>query len=428
MIQKVRRKFIMLSTACLAIVLIFCLGLLVIVNFNQATRERNRVMDILVTNNGQLTPSNSGKVVGNRNNPLSRNFSPGQGNPESVYQYRYFTVMDVNGDGKNLQVMKGQKNYRLSTKQKKQAAQEVLEKNRRNNQIRLAGSFYKYEIVTNPDGQRMVIFLNTSLIYARSWYLLRVSTLLGAGTLVIFALILGFLSNKAIKPIAAAYKKQREFITNAGHELKTPLAIISANTEMEEMLGNKSEWTESTKQQTKRLTDLINQLISMSRIGEHGDLVLAKVNFSELTEENSKSFSSMMKSDNLDYQINIQPNLSVMAEKRSLGEVVNILLDNAHKYCLENGKVVVDLHRSTLNRNVILKVSNSFKNDKKIDYNHFFERFYREDESHNNKKSGFGIGLSMAKDIVTAFNGKIDVNYDNNTQMISFIVTLKIAK
>lgn len=168
MIQKVRRKFIMLSTACLAIVLIFCLGLLVIVNFNQATRERNRVMDILVTNNEQLTPSNSGKVVGNRNNPLSRNFSPGQGNPESVYQYRYFTVMDLDGDGKNLQVMKGQKNYRLSTKQKKQAAQEVLEKNRRNNQIRLAGSFYKYEIVTNPNGQRMIIFLNTSLIYARS--------------------------------------------------------------------------------------------------------------------------------------------------------------------------------------------------------------------------------------------------------------------
>lgn len=428
MIQKVRRKFILLSTSCLAIVLFFCLGLLVFFNFSQARRESDQVMDTLIQNEGQLTPGNSQGVIGNRDNPISRNFAPGQGNPESVYQYRYFTVIDEDGDGTNLKVMKGQKIYHVTNKQKIAAVKRVLKDSKRNNHILLADNVYRYAIVTNTSGQRMVIFLNTSLIYARSWYLLRMATILGIITLIIFALILAILSNRAIKPVAAAYRKQREFITNAGHELKTPLAIISANTEMEEMLGNKSEWTESTKQQTKRLTDLINQLISMSRIGETGDLVLSKVNFSEITEDSAKSFSSLMQSDSIDYQISVQQGLYVMAESRSLGEVVNILIDNAHKYCLENGKVEVDLHKSTLNRNAILRVSNSFKSDKKIDYSNFFERFYREDESHNSKKSGFGIGLSMAQSLVNAFNGKIEVNYDNNKQMINFVVQLKLTK
>ena len=100
-------------------------------------------------------------------------------------------------------------------------------------------------------GQTMVVFLNETLIYNRFWLLFRVAVVLGIGSLIVFAVVLILVSGRTIKPIVDNYHKQQEFITNAGHELKTPVAVISANTEMEEMLGNNSEWNESTKEQVK---------------------------------------------------------------------------------------------------------------------------------------------------------------------------------
>ncbi|MBI1696292.1 signal transduction histidine kinase [Lactobacillus crispatus] len=111
----------------------------------------------------------------------------------------------------------------------------------------------------------LVIFLNETLIYQRFWIMLRLEIALGAAALIIFSLVLILVSGKAIKPIKDTYRKQHEFITNVGHELKTPLAVIAANKEIEEMLGNNSEWNQSTKEQVERLTKLINRLISLAR-------------------------------------------------------------------------------------------------------------------------------------------------------------------
>lgn len=133
--------------------------------------------------------------------------------------------------------------------------------------------------------------MNETLIFNRFWLLFRVALVLGLGALIVFALVLILVSGKAIKPTIDAYHKQQEFITNAGHELKTPLAVISANTEMEEMLGNNSEWNESNKEQVAKLTKLINRLISLARAGETGELTLSKVSFSEIVEETTKDLN-----------------------------------------------------------------------------------------------------------------------------------------
>lgn len=424
MIQKFRWKFIRVSVISLAIVLLVSMGAMITVSFVQAKNESNQVMTRLIQNNGQLTPANSRTIVGDPKNPFSKNFSAGQGNPDAIFQYRYFTVI-VDQD-QQYKINRQQNIYRLTNNKIIKAVQKTIENKDKSGEIKLVDNVYRYQVVNQADGSKMIIFLNTSLIYARSWYLLKIGTILVLGALLVFAFVLVLLSKKAIEPIISAYKKQQQFITNAGHELKTPLAIISANTEMQEMLGQDSEWTESTKEQTKRLTRLINHFLSMAKMGETGNLVLSKINYSEVVQNSSKSFSSMMKNDHLAYQVAIQEGIFVKAEKRSLEEVVNILLDNAHKYCLPNGTVKVKLRKSKLGQSAILIVSNSFKEDKKIDYANFFERFYREDESHNSKKSGFGIGLSMAQELVHVFGGKIEVNYNN--EMINFMVTLKIAK
>ncbi|MCT7689474.1 MAG: HAMP domain-containing histidine kinase, partial [Lactobacillus crispatus] len=161
-------------------------------------------------------------------------------------------------------------------------------------------------------------------------------------------------------------------------------------TEMEEMIGKSDEWTESTKEQVERLTMLINQLISLARMSEKDELILERVNFSDSVKRAANSFKSLIQKDGKNYDIEIEPDLFVNGEKQSLYELVNILIDNANKYCDEAGRVSVNLNKGSLGRNAILQVKNSFKDGKSINYNKFFERFYRSDESHNSQKGGFG--------------------------------------
>lgn len=196
---------------------------------------------------------------------------------------------------------------------------------------------------------------------------------------------------------------------------------------MEEMLGNNSEWNESNKEQVAKLTKLINRLILLARTGEMGELTLSKIDFSKIVEETTKDFKSVMKKNDLVYQVSVREGLNVLAEKHTLAEIVNILLDNAQKYCDPHGKIQVKLTKGgTLSKYAVLRVENTYREGKGKDYSHFFDRFYRDDKSHNSKKGGFGIGLAMAQELVEAFHGKISAHHKGED--IVFTVSLKIAK
>lgn len=424
MIQKFRWKFIGTSVAALLIVLLITLGSLVGITRIQNQNEVDRVLNTLVKNEGHLSPRNAQPVFGNQNDPINRNFLAGKYNPEAVYQYRYFSVT-VDSSGR-VHVINDNNVYKVKNTQIESITRRTLANHDKQGSIKAGQNQYAYRIATNSTGQTLIIFLNETLIYQRFWLIFRVALVLGIGALVVFALVLILVSGKAIKPITDTYHKQQEFITNAGHELKTPLAVISANTEMEEMLGNDSEWNQSTKEQVDKLTKLVNRLISLARAGETGELTLSKVNFSEIVEHSAQDFKSIMKKDDLTYQISVREGLNVIAEKHSLAEIVNILLDNARKYCDPHGKVRVELTKGTWSKNVVLRVSNTYREGKNINYNHFFDRFYREDESHNSKKGGFGIGLAMARELVEVFRGKISVSHKGDD--IVFSVSLKSVK
>ena len=423
MIQKFRWHFIFLSITSLLIVLIFSFGGLLGITYHQNRSEEERVMTALVKNNGGLTPRNASPVLGEEgglNNSLLR----GPYNPEQVFQYRYFTVQ-VNPNGQlTLQNNDGKNRVNQDLVFKK--SQQIIDKNNKSGRVRIDDNIYAYRQSKTKTGQKIIIFLNETLIFNRYWTLLRVSVFFGMAALVVFALILILLSGKAIKPIVETYNKQKEFITNAGHELKTPLSIISANTEMEEMLGDNSEWNQSTKEQVARLQNLINRLIEVSRTKEKSDLTLSRINFSEVVAKDARSFKSIMEKRHLHYNVDVASDLYVNAELHSLSEVVNVLLDNAAKYCDANGNVNVSLQRSRLGKMAVLKVSNSFANGKRVDYRRFFDRFYRGDQSHNSKKKGFGIGLAMINDIVQLFGGKITVHWKD--EVIYFNVNLKLVK
>ena len=425
MIQKFRWKFIGTSVAALFVVLLLTLGGLVWVTHVQSQNEVDRVLTALVKNEGRLSPKNAKPAFGDQRDPINRNFLGGQYNPEAVYQYRYFAVMI--DESHRVHVINDNNVYKVNNSKIQNITRAALENGDKSGVVALGQNQYDFRVAKNSTGETMIVFLNETLIFNRFWLLFRVALVLGLGALIVFALVLILVSGKAIKPTVDAYHKQQEFITNAGHELKTPLAVISANTEMEEMLGNNSEWNESNKEQVAKLTKLINRLISLARTGEMGELTLSKIDFSKIVEETTKDFKLVMKKNDLVYQVSVREGLNVLAEKHTLAEIVNILLDNAQKYCDPHGKIQVKLTKGgTLSKYAVLRVENTYREGKGKDYSHFFDRFYRDDKSHNSKKGGFGIGLAMAQELVEAFHGKISAHHKCDD--IVFTVSLKIAK
>ena len=239
--------------------------------------------------------------------------------------------------------------------------------------------------------------------------------------LVLFIIAMSRYSRKLVRPFVENDEKQKRFITNASHELKTPLAVIAANNEMAEAVSGKTKWTESTTRQVKRLQSLIENLVVLTRLDEMNDIVLTDIDYSALVSETAEPFRSVIESAGRKYECRIEPGIHVNGERRTLQQIVSVLLDNAAKYCDEEGIVSIRLTRK--GKGSLLSVSNTYEEGKDVDTSRFFERFYRQDESHNSGKSGFGIGLSMAKEMTERMNGRMEVGYREG--IITFSVELQ---
>ena len=239
---------------------------------------------------------------------------------------------------------------------------------------------------------------------------------------IVYVVVMIPFSKKLIKPFVENDEKQKRFITNASHELKTPLAVIKANTEMTETVGGKTKWTESTQRQLDRLQTLIEDLVVLSRADEMKDENITDVDLSAIVSDCAEEFRGVAEGSGRSFDTRITPDISVKGDRRSLQHVISVLVDNAVKYCDEKGSVKVTLEGLTRGRGAKATVSNTYAEGANVDISRFFERFYRQDESHNSEKAGFGIGLSMAKEIVEKMKGKMKVDYSGDT--ISFTVEI----
>ena len=237
--------------------------------------------------------------------------------------------------------------------------------------------------------------------------------------LLITLILVRIFSNKLIQPEIENSERQRQFITNASHELKTPLAVIRANTELLEVTGGENEWTKSTLNQVDHLNGLIQNLVMISRAEEKEDTSqLISINASEAVEQTIKPYEAVATKSGMQLSLEIDKDVMVLADESKLRQLATILIDNAIKYCDEGGKVSVVLNQVKKNR-IKLVVSNSYASGKDVDFNLFFDRFYREDKSHNIDKGGYGIGLSIAESICRQYGGNIKASWKDG--VISFI-------
>lgn len=278
--------------------------------------------------------------------------------------------------------------------------------------------------VSVQDGTIDIVFLNYTEVHNWQRQLLDMSVIIAFLSVFVFWLVVVSLSRRAVEPSIKTLQTQKRFITNASHELKTPVSIISADAEVLEAVNGENEWTRSIINQSKRLNDLISALVSLTKAGENEKFHLVDVDMTQLATKAAQDFAPVIQQAGKTLQTHIQDDVHAQAELRSITEVLNILLDNSAKYCDDGGMVDITLApRQGIRGGVALTVSNDYKDGAGQDYSRFFERFYRADESHNSGKQGFGIGLAMAQELVTRMNGTVDASWHDGR--ISFTVNLR---
>lgn len=411
MFRKLRVRFILIASVAVTGILFFLVGALNSVRFLQTTGEIQAVLNILSDNQGEF-PSVQATAQALDNDRISI---------DTIYQYRYYSAV-FNEDGtvysSNLNNISN-----LSQEQALKSAKSVVKQHRKNGIFTIGGQYYSYQVTRDSRTKRYlaVVLDSTKYLEDRNDFLW-VSIRSALYSVIFFIVVISVVSSWAIRPYVRNYEKQKRFITNAGHELKTPLAIISANTELQELMTGENEWTESTKDQVNRLSNLINQMVSLARLEEQPDIALVDVDFSSLVQKAAQDFKSVAEKAGKDYHIRVQDGIHVKASQDELYELVSILIDNACKYCDEDGQIFVTLTKAKRRKRARLIVSNSYADGKNVDYSRFFDRFYREDESHNHKQAGYGIGLSMAESLVNLFKGKIAASYKKG--FISFTVLI----
>lgn len=424
MIKRLRRKLIAACMLSLALVLLVILGGVNLMSYQKVVSDADTVLTLLEANNGAF-PQNHGGQGEKKGEGLSHGggLEPPRGlfeqrviSPETPYESRFFTVL-LGEDGQVLETDTGQ----IAAVDGEDAAAYAQGVVRSGRSSGFWGS-YRYLLSAEEGGSR-VIFLDCSrsLSSFRTTLLASVAlALVGLGAVLVLLLIL---SSRIVRPVAESYEKQKQFITDAGHELKTPMTIISADADLVEMECGENQWLTDIRRQAQRLTGLTNDLIYLSRMEEEQPK-LQPIEFplSDVAEEMAQSFAAPAQSQSKELTVSVQPMVSYTGDEKALRQLLSILLDNALKYSPEGGKLALELEKQ--GRSVVLTVSNTTAQPMERDkLPHLFDRFYRTDQSRNSQTGGYGLGLSIAKSIVLAHKGKIRAESPDGNSL-SVVVSL----
>ena len=406
-ISRLRFKLIAVSMAVTLLILGLIVGGINFINFKKVIDNADTTIDYLANNyNTEETrpepPDEGGDWDG------FRHFDDGI-SPEVKFESRYF-VVSFDSEG-NVASSDTKHVFAVSEEDSIKIAKQIYEGSSDRGFYRN----YRYAKIS-LNGYNAVMCLDVYNGLSSANYFLFVSLSASfIGWITVIIIVLAF-SKRIIAPVSKSYEKQKRFISDAGHEIKTPLAIIEADIGVMEINEGENEWLDDIKTQVRRLARLTNDLIHLSKLDEGKDsLKFIDFSVSDLAKETVTSFTGLATVNNKKLEANIQPNLTLKGDTESIRELLTILLDNAIKYSTGDGNISLEVKKK--NGHIVIEASNSAKNLTKENAEHLFDRFYRADESRNSETGGHGIGLSMAKAIVEAHKGKISAEVTDDGEL-----------
>ena len=398
MLKKVQRKFVRIALFSLFIIVTVQIIAVNVMNILQRDSEVRNMLYI-ISENGGMFPSS---YHDNRNyiDSLLNPFKKVQITIETPYSTRYFVVKlsdnivtDISTD--NIASVSDEMAFEYAAEVfSGETGFGFLDK-------------FRYYYTTDEDTKKsIIVFIDFQKELEATFKLFSMSVIVGSLCVLLLNFPIWLLSKKAMMPVEKSIKKQRQFITDAGHELKTPIAIISADADVLEMCEGENEWVTSIKNQAVRLDGLVKELVTLSKLEEEKPKQKTEqFNLSLAVTETASSFETLAKMNNVEIVYNIQKNVMLNANENEIRQLISILSDNAVKYTTENGQIIISLSKTS--KNITLSMYNDCENIDKSKLEKLFDRFYRADSSRSRETGGYGIGLSIAQVLVARNRGKI---------------------
>lgn len=393
MFNKLRLKLILINMSLLTTVFIGILVTIYTITNTSITREIN---------------SNLGNLIDNKHKPM----------PSSIN-----IVAEIYNDGK---IIKNSQSYGLNIDNNtlKDAVDRVIEKGEPSGKIDISNNIYSYLKRSTPFGEK-IAFIDRTPYQQVILNLLKIFILIGSISLIVLLIISIYLTNKTILPIKEAFEKQKQFIADASHELKTPLTIIKTNTSLvlsnpEATVKNQEKWINYISSQTDRMSTLINEMLSLAKLDvNEAKLSLIPINISKIIESMLLMFDAVIYENGINLESKITKDIFINGDQESIKKLFSIIMDNAIKHTNKNGKITVSL-LSDKNK-IKMIIMNTGEGIPAEHLEKIFERFYRVDSSRVRETGGYGLGLSIASSIVNQHKGKIYAQSKEN-QYTSFFV------
>jgi signal transduction histidine kinase len=402
MLKKLKTKLILITIIALFVVLATIVGSINVLHHRTIVLDADETLSLILSNSGKY-PSIPDEDLPDTDINIT---------PEAPYEARYFAVVFLNG---KLAWVNTDNIAAVDDGMAINIAKEVV-----GNKIR-SGFYNNYRyLVDEKDGRTMVLFLDCSrLLISAERFLIFSIVISLIGVLVVF-FVLSAVAEKIVTPIADGYEKQKIFITNAGHDIKTPITIINADAELLEMELEDNEWVADIKKQASRLATLTSDLIYLTRMEEEKSVPHEDFPLSDILEEVVGSFAGPAKTKNISIKCDIAPAIFYTGEQESIRKLFFLLMDNAIKYSPADETVEI-VAKQTIRGGISVRFSNLAPQLDSSTTKRMFDRFYRSDKARTSG-GGFGIGLSVASAIVHAHKGKISAEKHGDVLTIDIIL------
>lgn len=416
MIKELKRKFVLISIGAVALVLLLIMGSINIVNYRDIVVKAEYILDVLANGGGKFPDVPEEDKNGDETTSVSETAKvlETEENIEMQYERRFFTVTFISDTELVINL------DNIAAVDTDTAVRYAFELNSKGRSKGFKG-YYRYlktSVATENGEKNMYIFLDCNRELLTFYNFLFTSITVSVIGLLLVLMLLIVFSKFAIKPIAESYEKQKRFVTDASHELKTPLTIISANADVLEIEQGGSEWIDSIRNQVMRLKDFTEKLVLLAKMDEEGaPLNKQAFSLSDVVKNSVENFRASIDVGHKTLACDIDSDINYYGDQEMIKVLTDILIDNAVKYSNDGGTIHVSLKADY--NNCIFTVYNTaeYIDVDKLDM--IFERFYRLDESRNSGMGGHGIGMSAAKAIVTAHGGTISADSDGKSMTIT---------